>query len=318
MIPLTPSRWSLKAITDLGINNAIVIPHGVDMSVMHPNRRAEAVAYHKKAGLPSAMINDPRSFVFMIAGSMTPNKNAQGLIHAFYMLAKSNPHVYLIMKLQNTLYSAIQNVEKEIVRLEGMGAMDYSRRKDIADRVFYIDQDMSPSQLATLYNLADVYISPFHAEAFNMPVLEAMACGLPIIVPDGGPVIDFWYPPSTIRIKSEMMRLGDYHQAMAMHSGDIAMAMKRAIVHRVQLKRAALRVCSLYLFLSFLFLHVSTCFCFYMSFYFWQQGVRVHVPKFSWASVARRLAFVLSDPKLYPKQPKVCDVPPSTFLNLFV
>jgi glycosyltransferase involved in cell wall biosynthesis len=279
MIPLTPSRWSLKAITDLGINNAIVIPHGVDMSVMHPNRRAEAVAYHKKAGLPSAMINDPRSFVFMIAGSMTPNKNAQGLIHAFYMLAKSNPHVYLIMKLQNTLYSAIQNVEKEIVRLEGMGAMDYSRRKDIADRVFYIDQDMSPSQLATLYNLADVYISPFHAEAFNMPVLEAMACGLPIIVPDGGPVIDFWYPPSTIRIKSEMMRLGDYHQAMAMHSGDIAMAMKRAIVHRVQLKRAALR------------------------------GVRVHVPKFSWASVARRLAFVLSDPKLYPKQPKVASTP---------
>ena len=38
---------------------------------------------------------------------------------------------------------------------------------------------------------ADVYVSPYKAEGFNLPVLESMALGVPVIVTSGGPTDDF-------------------------------------------------------------------------------------------------------------------------------
>jgi glycosyltransferase involved in cell wall biosynthesis len=37
-----------------------------------------------------------------------------------------------------------------------------------------------------LYNAADLYISPYIAEGFNMCCLEALACGLNVLVPKTG------------------------------------------------------------------------------------------------------------------------------------
>ena len=42
-----------------------------------------------------------------------------------------------------------------------------------------------------LYNIADLYISPYRGEGFNMPVLEAMSVGLPVLVSAGGSTDDF-------------------------------------------------------------------------------------------------------------------------------
>ena len=36
--------------------------------------------------------------------------------------------------------------------------------------------------LSLLYNLATVYIQPSLAEGFGLPVLEAMACGCPVLI----------------------------------------------------------------------------------------------------------------------------------------
>ncbi len=42
-----------------------------------------------------------------------------------------------------------------------------------------------------LMQAADFYVSPYIAEGFNMPVLEACACGLPVICTAGGSTEDF-------------------------------------------------------------------------------------------------------------------------------
>jgi tetratricopeptide (TPR) repeat protein len=45
--------------------------------------------------------------------------------------------------------------------------------------------------MASLYRACDVFVSPYRGEGFCLPALEAMACGLPVIVTDGGATDDF-------------------------------------------------------------------------------------------------------------------------------
>jgi glycosyltransferase involved in cell wall biosynthesis len=45
--------------------------------------------------------------------------------------------------------------------------------------------------MASLYRCSNVYIAPYQAEGFNLPALESVASGTPVIVPLGGSTDDF-------------------------------------------------------------------------------------------------------------------------------
>jgi glycosyltransferase involved in cell wall biosynthesis len=47
------------------------------------------------------------------------------------------------------------------------------------------------AQLNVLYNVADAYVTPYRAEGFNLPALEAQACGTPVVATRGGATDDF-------------------------------------------------------------------------------------------------------------------------------
>lgn len=69
-----------------------------------------------------------------------------------------------------------------------------------------IGDEMRAADLASLYHAADVYISPYRAEGFNLPVLEAAVCDTPLIITSGGPIDDFTDPSFAVRIKGTLVR----------------------------------------------------------------------------------------------------------------
>lgn len=55
----------------------------------------------------------------------------------------------------------------------------------------FIIQNIPYDKLVNLYNQCNVFVSSTRAESFNLPCLEAMACGLPVITTNFGGQIDY-------------------------------------------------------------------------------------------------------------------------------
>ena len=55
--------------------------------------------------------------------------------------------------------------------------------------------------LSKLYGSCDAYVSPYRAEGFNMPSLEAAACGLHTILTSGGSTDDYYHHSFVLKIQ---------------------------------------------------------------------------------------------------------------------
>jgi glycosyltransferase involved in cell wall biosynthesis len=60
--------------------------------------------------------------------------------------------------------------------------------------------------MRALYNACDAYVSPYKGEGFNVPPLEAAACGLPIIVTGGGSTDDYFDPIMGLQISAKRVQ----------------------------------------------------------------------------------------------------------------
>lgn len=175
---VTPSRWSRKGLDQLGLrqDQIHIIPHGIDPVVFRP-AGPERKSLRKRLGLSG--------FTFANASAMTPNKGIDVLLRAFAAVVEKRPDVQLFLKGTDDLYSSKKYLTKTI--------SNFSTRVQnlICDRILYFGNTVSTRDMAEFYQAVDAYVSPYRAEAFNLPVLEACACGVPVICTSGGPTDDF-------------------------------------------------------------------------------------------------------------------------------
>jgi glycosyltransferase involved in cell wall biosynthesis len=64
-------------------------------------------------------------------------------------------------------------------------APEEASRLGVADRVTIVGRVSQP-ELARWYRRAQVLVAPSLYEGFGLPAAEAMACGIPVVVSDGG------------------------------------------------------------------------------------------------------------------------------------
>ena len=179
---VTPSRWSAQGFYNCGFQSeqVAVVPHGVDTRTFHA--AADPLARETlRATLPVGR----EGFVFLSVGAMTGNKGIDLLLRAFAEVSRRHPEARLILKGTDSLYNS-----KGFLGAQ-MNALPRGDQHRVRERLTYFGASFPHRIMARLYQAADVYVSPYRAEGFNIPVLEAAASGLPVICSRGGATEDF-------------------------------------------------------------------------------------------------------------------------------
>jgi glycosyltransferase involved in cell wall biosynthesis len=123
--------------------------------------------------------------VFLSVGAMTGNKGIDLLLRGFAAVSRAYPQARLVLKGMDPLYNS-RNFLNRCMKL-----LSAHEQREVTDKMIYVGEALSHQDMAMLYQAADAYVSPYRAEAFNLPVLEAAACGIPIICTRGGPTDEF-------------------------------------------------------------------------------------------------------------------------------
>ena len=131
-----------------------VTPLGVD-KLFRPVSDEKLTPLKKKYRLPERFI--------LFVGTIEPRKNILRLVHAFHRLDRDISLV--ITGRKGWLF---EEIFKEVKRL------------NLGERIIFLDF-VSETDLPLLYNAASVFVYPSLYEGFGLPLLEAMACGAPVI-----------------------------------------------------------------------------------------------------------------------------------------
>lgn len=151
----TASR--MRALLGIRPEKIRVVKEGVEerfRTITHTSTLSELV---KRLGLVTPF--------FFYAGSLSPRKNMATLLRAFVAIRDSIPHRIYVTGGESWRDSDIHRFIEE---------------NNLADRVIklgFIDDE----DLVRVYNLADCYLYPSLYEGFGLPILEAQACGCPVI-----------------------------------------------------------------------------------------------------------------------------------------
>jgi alpha-1,6-mannosyltransferase len=152
--------------------NTWVLPMGVDLRRFSPARRTLEARKLLRRRLGA---NDA-SVLLLYAGRLVPEKNLTLLFDVLVHLAKTSRHDY-------RLVVAGDGIDRS--RWEALCA------SLVPGRVSFLGHVGDADQLADLIANADAFVHPNHREPFGIAPLEAMASGLPVVVPDRGGVSSY-------------------------------------------------------------------------------------------------------------------------------
>ncbi len=153
----TPCQWLMDRVHQSMLNPAIVsrrvIPNGVDLRVFRPLSKNECRQHLR--------IRDDVKVVMFAANGVrhNPFKDFQTLQMALRSLGKEFEGEVLALAVGETASTErIGNTELRFIP--------------------FVNE---PSQIVPYYCASDVYLHPARAETFGLSILEAMACGTPVI-----------------------------------------------------------------------------------------------------------------------------------------
>lgn len=105
----------------------------------------------------------------LCVGRMAPIKNMTGMLKAFAEIAKINKDLCLVVVGPNDPTFIDNNLGRQLAEMQVL-----------RDRIVFTGP-VTQEQLVALYNGTTLFVFPSFGEGFGIPVLEAMACGAPVL-----------------------------------------------------------------------------------------------------------------------------------------
>ncbi|OYW85934.1 MAG: hypothetical protein B7Z20_08200, partial [Sphingobium sp. 32-64-5] len=136
---------------------------------------------------------------FLHVSSCFPRKGVDVLLEAWARAFTTRDRVKLVIKTFPNPHNTVQDQVWNLSRL-------YPNMAQIQ----IVNRDMERDELVDLFRDADVMVLPTRGEGYNLPALEAMAAGLPLIVTGHGGHRDFC-GPADARLLDYEFALSDSH-----------------------------------------------------------------------------------------------------------
>lgn len=155
------ARHQIAAAFACKADGISVISEGPDPIFRPLDDEAELERVRARYELPSA---EP---LILYVGGISPHKNLQGLLRALAGVS-GRWHAVLVGDHQG---DSFWGCYEELVRLVG--------ELELEGRVSFTGY-VPDADLVKLYNAAALLVLPSFSEGFGLPVIEAMACGLPV------------------------------------------------------------------------------------------------------------------------------------------
>lgn len=154
-----PSAWARDVLIGNGLPASMVdiVPEGVNGSDYHPFLR-------ERRTNPTGVFN------FLAVGKYEARKGYEALLEGFGKAFRGDPTVRLIIKGDYFLKHGQKKIALEtLVNSSGLR------------NVLLVWGSWNSDMLFGLYNKADCFVFPSRAEGWGLPLIEAIACGLPIV-----------------------------------------------------------------------------------------------------------------------------------------
>jgi FkbM family methyltransferase len=184
-----PSTFVRNSYIKSGINadKVHVVPNGVDPAKFSAHAKPMA-------------LSTKRRFKFLFVGGTIHRKGPDLLLKAYLETFTAADDVCLVIKDfgSDSIYAG-QTLATQI---------QAAQQLTDAPEILYLKDDLAPEQLPGLYTACDCLAHPYRGEGFGLPVLEAMSCGLPVIVTAGGATEDFATDALAYRIEAKRKTIG--------------------------------------------------------------------------------------------------------------